>query len=186
MSAPTPATLHVDRHCLIVLERVLLAAAPQEGCALLLGRNADSALLLERIWPCCNSWEPAIERQRRFLIDPREQLLAQRWARERDALVLGAAHSHPSSAAIPSARDLSLCCGPTLMLIRSGLHAADSTRQPQPDRDLIQPLRAWWLPEQAGWADDRGSGQGADQAVPRPQELEIALDRPPRTGHLGE
>lgn len=163
-----------------------MAASPREGCALLLGRQMGSTLLLERIWPCCNSWQPAEERPWRFLIDPREQLLAQRWARERDALVLGAAHSHPSSAAIPSARDLSLCCGPTLMLIRSGLDAADGRRQPQPDRDLIQPLRAWWLPEQAGWADDRGPGQGADQAVPRPRELEIALHAPLRTGDLGE
>lgn len=147
-------------HCLIVLERTLLAASPNEGCALLIGQRHAEALVVQGIWPCCNRWEPASERQRHFQLDPREQLLAQRWVRERGLRVLGAAHSHPSSPAVPSLRDRTCSLGPTLMLIRSGL------------TDDPQPLRAWWLPEPT-------APQGiAPEALPLPLE--------PLAGDLGE
>ena len=113
----------------------MLATSPAEGCALVIGKRRGQALLVQAIWPCCNRWEPAAERDRHFQLDPREQLLAQRWGRGRGLQVLGAAHSHPTSAAVPSLSDRELCLGPTLMLIRSGL-AAEAA-----------PLRAWWLPE---------------------------------------
>lgn len=92
---------------------------PQEGCALLLGCNGAPAWEIGQIWPCLNVWEPAAERTRRFQLDPREQLLAQRWVRERGLQVLGAAHSHPCSAAVPSATDRDLAVAPTLQLILS-------------------------------------------------------------------
>lgn len=78
-------------------------------------------LVIRLIWPCLNIWEPAAERNRRFLLDPREQLLAQRWGRARGLQVLGAAHSHPCSVAVPSATDLELAVAPTLQLILSPL-----------------------------------------------------------------
>lgn len=190
MTGPTPAALHTSRDCLIVLERVLRAAAPQEGCALLLGQRQGTVLVLEQIWPCLNSWLPASERQQRFLIDPREQLLAQRWARQRRVLVIGAAHSHPSSAALPSRSDLSLCCGPTLMLIRSGLHdrefSADNAPAGPADQALILPLRAWWIPEGAGWTGDAGPEVRCARGAPSSQELAIALTHHQRAGDLGE
>jgi proteasome lid subunit RPN8/RPN11 len=133
--ASTPERLLLDGHCLIVLERTLLAAAPEEGCALLLGTQQHTSLMLQWIWPCCNRWQPAEERSRRFQLDPREQLLAQRWSRSRSLTVLGAAHSHPCSDAVPSATDLELCLGPTLMLIRSGR------------AEGLAALGAWWIPE---------------------------------------
>jgi len=145
-------------HCLIVLERTLQAAHPQEGCALLLGRlrreNSGDALLVQRIWPCSNRWEPAAERHRHFRLDPREQLLAQRWARDRGLQVLGAAHSHPTSAAVPSDHDRRMCLGPCLMLIRSGR------------RGESQPLRAWWL-------QDPGGRDAAVQGPPLPLALPL-------------
>lgn len=106
-----------------------MAASPQEGCALLLGAASPSsaggiaaaALEIRLIWPCLNVWEPESERTRRFLLDPREQLLAQRWGRDQGLQVLGAAHSHPASAARPSATDLELSVAPTLQLILSPL-----------------------------------------------------------------
>lgn len=73
------------------------------------------------IWPCLNVWEPAVERCRRFRLDPREQLLAQRWGRERGLQVLGSAHSHPCSDPVPSATDLELAFAPVLELILSPL-----------------------------------------------------------------
>ena len=136
----------------------MLAEGPAEGCALVLGNRRGQDLQVQAIWPCCNRWEPAVERTRHFQLDPREQLLAQRWGRERALQVLGAAHSHPSSAAVPSRSDRELCLGPTLMLIRSGL-AAEAT-----------PLRAWWLPEAEA------------PAGPAPEPLPLEL----LAGDLGE
>ena len=180
MAAPTPETLRAGRHCLIVLERVLQAAEPLEGCALLLGRRQDSDLELERIWPCCNRWEPAFERDHRFALDPREQLLAQRWGRERGLVILGSAHSHPCSAALPSPTDLQWCCGPTLMLIRSGLAPADAQ-----DHAAATPpqLRAWWLADGTGW------GNSDPLPVAAVSELRIAIHdacSAEASGHLGE
>ena len=164
MATPAPERLRVDVHCLIVLEQTLRAAAPQEGCALLLGQRQGPTLVLQRIWPCCNRWIPDHERDHRFLLDPREQLLAQRWARQRQLQVLGAAHSHPTSASVPSRTDLELCLGPCLMLIHSGLP------------ELEQPCGAWWL----GESSDPQAASGAPVAL----LLETPLDQ--GAGHLGE
>ncbi len=61
---------------------------------------------------------------------------------------------------MPSASDLALSCGPALMLIRSGLPVA-------------APLRAWWLPDSAGWSGD--SVEGASPAAQKPHELALEL-----------
>jgi proteasome lid subunit RPN8/RPN11 len=150
----TPAELLIDRQALTVLRRVLAQPAPLEGCALLLGcRTADAATdgvpggrsatgsiwLLQRIWPCLNVWDPAEERRRRFRIDPREQLLAQKWGRVRGLEMLGSAHSHPGGQSRPSATDLALTMGPTLMLILAGGET--------PDRLAGGQLSCWWLPD---------------------------------------
>lgn len=143
----TPAELLIDRQALTVLRSVLAQAAPREGCALLLGSRAGAAgqsaggaiWRLERIWPCLNVWDPPQERGRRFRIDPREQLLAQKWGRVRALEVLGSAHSHPDGAAVPSATDLALTFGPTLMLILAGAAAADRLAEGE--------LGCWWLPD---------------------------------------
>ena len=165
MRAPTPERLQFDGQCLIVLERTLLAAAPEEGCALLLGQQLQTTLHLQWIWPCRNIWQPAEERQRRFSLDPREQLLAQRWSRDHGLIVLGAAHSHPTSEAVPSSIDQQLCVGPTLMLIRSGLQHG------------MGAFRAWWMPE--------GDGDLPTAAPPR----ELPIGAPAAAGRaerLGE
>jgi proteasome lid subunit RPN8/RPN11 len=143
----TPEEIQIRRRALTVLKGVLMAAQPLEGCALLLGEvRSDAgtaprieqvpggfggaldapppawpALQIRLIWPCLNVWEPASERSRRFRLDPREQLLAQRWGRARGLQVLGAAHSHPCSDPVPSATDLELAFPPTLQLILSPL-----------------------------------------------------------------
>ena len=165
MRALTPERLQFGGHCLIVLERTLRAAEPEEGCALLLGTHSHTTLRVQWIWPCRNVWTPAEERRQRFSLDPREQLLAQRWCRNRALTVLGAAHSHPTSAAVPSATDRQRCVGPTLMVIRSGL---------EPPR---APLRAWWMPEV----------EGTPPHLADPKELAIELQpAAPGAGHLGE
>jgi proteasome lid subunit RPN8/RPN11 len=132
-----PGEIRIDRLALTVLRADLGGALPLEGCGLLLGLRDGPLWRIRRIWPCRNIWEPAIERTRRFAIDPREQLLAQRWARQRGWQVLGSAHSHPSSEPVPSAIDCQLAFAPTLMLIL-GLAATPE-----------QELAAWWLEGEA-------------------------------------
>ena len=132
----------VDRGALIALVRVFEAASPAEGCALLLGSTGCS-WHLQRIWPTLNCWPDPSQRTRRFSLDPREQLLAQRWARAHDLRVLGSAHSHPCSAPVPSTLDQTLTVAPALMLIAGR------------DQSSASPWEwggwswgCWWLQEQ--------------------------------------
>ena len=126
------------------------AAAPHEACALLIGARAGAEWRLQRLWPCCNVWANPAERSHRFAIDPREQLLAQKWARSQGLELLGAAHSHPTSAPVPSASDQALTAAPALMLIWG----------PLPPDGEPGPL-AWWLedpplaPRQLKWRMER-------------------------------
>jgi [CysO sulfur-carrier protein]-S-L-cysteine hydrolase len=124
-----PTDLAADAGLLIVLGRLLAAAHPEEGCVLLLGDGGSPVWRLQRLWPCCNVWPEPVERRERFAIDPREQLVAQRWARDRGWQVLGVAHSHPTTAAVPSRTDCNLCVPPALLVIQG--EEGD--------------LRAWWL-----------------------------------------
>ncbi|MFM1812594.1 MAG: hypothetical protein RLZZ336_1532 [Cyanobacteriota bacterium] len=150
MAAITPVRLTVDRHALTVLGRVFDAARPAEGCALLLGTTGPS-WHLRQVWPCLNVWPRPAERLRRFSLDPREQLLAQRWARQRGLVVLGAAHSHPRSAPIPSVVDRALTLAPALLLIAGpGAKASSGWR-----------WDSWWLP-----ASEPGNPPAEPQRLP--------------------
>ena len=149
-----PGLLEFDRNCLMVLRRSLLAVAPFEGCALLLGDQDDSnsdqggsIWNVRLIWPCCNVWGPGMSslpegsndpnlgaellpsRKCRFALDPREQLQAQRFAREHNWQVLGSAHSHPGGEAVPSVMDHRWATVPSLLVIVAGSGN----------------VRAWWL-----------------------------------------
>jgi proteasome lid subunit RPN8/RPN11 len=136
VAACTPGAVVLRRRALTLLEHLLALPAPEEGCALLIGERRGGDWWVERIWPCLNVWEPAGERCRRFAVDPREQLQAQKWARRRDLQLLGAAHSHPVSPPLPSATDREHTLAPALMLIRGiGAQAAPV-------------LACWWLAEQ--------------------------------------
>ncbi|WP_254968805.1 M67 family metallopeptidase [Cyanobium sp. CH-040] len=134
MLSSAPTALGADQRLRIQLSCLLRSAAPDEGCLLLLGDRRDPAgrWCLRRLWPCLNVWPAPSERHGRFAIDPREQLLAQRWGRARGLDVLGHAHSHPTGLPVPSATDLELCVRPALMLIQG--------------QDGEQ--RLWWLAEE--------------------------------------
>lgn len=72
--------------------------APEECCGLLVGRpDAVSSSVRAR--------NVADDRQRRYLIDPRDHFAAIRQARRLGLDVIGAYHSHPASAPIPSETD---------------------------------------------------------------------------------
>ena len=138
-----PSKLLLNDRCLTVLQRTLQAVWPEEGCALLVGGSAaHGGLRLNQVWPACNRWgidgSPAPwgdsgsgARNSNFCLDPREQLAAQRWSRQRRQRIIGVAHSHPKGEAVPSSADQCRGEPQQLMLILS------AKRQ----------LRAWWLGE---------------------------------------
>ncbi|KGG13592.1 Mov34/MPN/PAD-1 family protein [Prochlorococcus sp. MIT 0601] len=151
-----PTIIRFKSKCDEALRKNILAPAPEEGCALLIGTKANGKTLTNEliwevsvIWPCCNVWECNMQnfhknqcqknigqekasRINRFAIDPREQLRAQKWARNEKLSILGSAHSHPSSSAIPSKLDLSMNYSTGLMTIINGLGE----------------IRAWWVNNQ--------------------------------------
>jgi len=71
---------------------------PEECCGLLLGRG-------DRVVRTYATRNAAQDRRRRFLVEPKDYFDAIREARREALDVLGAYHSHPHSAAIPSATD---------------------------------------------------------------------------------
>jgi proteasome lid subunit RPN8/RPN11 len=74
-------------------------AAPHECCGLLLGRTGT---IVEAVRTRNIADDPAT----RFLVDPKDHIDGRRAARDRGLEVVGFYHSHPHSAAEPSARDL--------------------------------------------------------------------------------
>jgi proteasome lid subunit RPN8/RPN11 len=107
----------LDPHWLMVLEHDLRLELPQEGCALLLGSRQGKAWVLHWVWPCLNRWQPQQERTKRFAVDPAELVAAQKWARQKGWLLLGAAHSHPRGPAQPSPTDCEWAWEGALMVI---------------------------------------------------------------------
>lgn len=96
-----------DRHCSafprVLLEQMLQearSAGEVEICGLVAARHGHPvrALLIRNI---------AAEPQRRFSMDPREQIEAFRQMRERGEELYGIYHSHPCGPVEPSATDIS-------------------------------------------------------------------------------
>ena len=116
----SPPLLVLHGHWLMVLERDLRSAWPNAGCALLLGEPGR----VQWVGPCLNAWRPTdpkastLSRRNRFSIESAELVVAQRWCRDRQWQLLGAAHSHPTGPVMPSAEDLSWGWPGAVMLIR--------------------------------------------------------------------
>ena len=153
MKIPKYIEFHNDTNN--ILSRFLKAAEPDEGCALLIGQHKISATdnkaifwKITHIWKSCNIWGQQesklinqnisifpdqknikISKNNRFEIDAKDQIQAQKWARENDLEVLCCAHSHPLGQNIPSAIDLFWHKSPGLMVI--------SNKNGN--------LKAWWI-----------------------------------------
>ena len=138
-----------------VLSSYLKAAAPEEGCCILIGKTNSSAKDHKRniwevthIWNCQNIWgeeesklidqnigsfsnqkNMQLSKKNRFEVDAKDQIASHKWARENDLEVLCCAHSHPSDDNKPSEMDLLLHQSPGLMVISNK------------DGDL----KAWWI-----------------------------------------
>lgn len=86
------------------IERHAAATYPDECCGILLGREAGGERVVERLLAIENEWDE-VERRRRFLIQPRDLLRAEREGRLTGLDVLGFYHSHPDAPARPSEFD---------------------------------------------------------------------------------
>ena len=93
------------------------AEAPNECCGLLIGEGSliDESLPARNVDP-----EPT----RRYLLDPREHIAANRRLRGTPRQVLGCYHSHPRSPAVPSATDLAEALYPDFVWVIVSLAAA--------------------------------------------------------------
>ena len=138
-----------------VLSSFLKAAEPEEGCAILIGHKKTSATNkktnfweIKHVWNCRNIWgqqesklidenvsslhnlkKIQLSKKNRFEIDAKDQIAAQKWARENNLEVLCYAHSHPLGENRPSEMDLFLHKSPGLMVISN----KDGN------------LKAWWI-----------------------------------------
>ena len=87
---------------------------PEEACGLL---AIDDVGLLRMAYPTTN-----VERSRvRFTVSPREHYAAIRHAESRGWSIGGSFHSHPDSAAFPSARDISGALDPNWLYLVVGM-----------------------------------------------------------------
>ncbi|MBA2587913.1 MAG: M67 family metallopeptidase [Alphaproteobacteria bacterium] len=77
------------------------AAHPAECCGLLVGAREGQQFRIAALHPARNLSADA----RRFEIDPRDQVAAQRHARDQGTAVVGCYHSHPDGQALPSMAD---------------------------------------------------------------------------------
>lgn len=100
--------------------------APHEACGLLLGEPGQ---ILEVV-PARNE----LADRSRYRIDPRDHFAAIRRARAQARAVVGAFHSHPRSAPVPSATDLAEAWPEFLYLIVSLAPVCES-----------EPVKAWQL-----------------------------------------
>ena len=85
------------------------AEAPMECCGLLAGRNGT----VEHIYPMANIEQSPV----RYLIDPKEQFAVFKEMRAREIELLAIYHSHPQTAAYPSATDVRLAYYPDAVYV---------------------------------------------------------------------
>ena len=91
--------------------------APNECCGLLIG----SAHRIEEAVPARN----VHEHPSRYLIDPADHFATIRRARREGRTIVGAYHSHPHTAAVPSETDIAEAYDPTLVYLIISLRDAD-------------------------------------------------------------
>lgn len=77
-------------------------AYPNECCGIMIGREEGGSRIVERLKPVENEFEEG-EKYHRFLITPKELMLAEKEAGSK--LILGFYHSHPDHPARPSEYD---------------------------------------------------------------------------------
>ncbi len=119
----------------VLLEQVIghaRAEAPRECCGLLTGQIADGVAAATARYAVENVAGGATE----YETSPRHMLLAFRSMRESNAELLAIYHSHPTSAPVPSRRDIERnTYGDSAVHLIVGLAGA------------VPEVRGWWLTE---------------------------------------
>ena len=121
---------------------------PEECCGLLLGqvkRDSPEVKVLIEVWETANAWDSqlaettetftpeesgrSLTKSRRYWIDPKDLLNAQRSARDRGLDIIGIYHSHPDHPAVPSECDRTLAwAGYSYMIVSVQQGTAQDTR----------------------------------------------------------
>jgi proteasome lid subunit RPN8/RPN11 len=120
---------------------------PSEACGLLIGRRRGGTVVVTDA-PSCQNLAAPDDRRRRFVIDPRRVLQAERHLRDSGDALVGFYHSHPDARAVVSETDMQyLRLWPnTVWLIVPVARGRAATP------------RAWWL-------DTPGEGPGRELEV---------------------
>jgi proteasome lid subunit RPN8/RPN11 len=77
-----------------------LRGHPEEACGILAGRNCE----VMKLYPMTNAEPSPVS----YLMEPKEQFRALKDMRENNLSMVAVFHSHPASAAYPSAKDVEL------------------------------------------------------------------------------
>lgn len=96
--------LSVPADCRHAIERHAEQTFPEECCGVMIGHDdPEGERLVVEVLPIDNT--KGENRERRFLIDPREVLRAERYAASKKTDVVGIYHSHPDHPSQPSEFD---------------------------------------------------------------------------------
>ncbi len=95
----------INQKLLDRIKDLLLETYPYEGCGFLLGLKNQENLEIFDCYPVENAWPKVEERRRRFAINPKDYLLAEKVAESKGLSLVGVYHSHPNYQAVPSAFD---------------------------------------------------------------------------------
>ncbi len=106
-------SIRVRQHALDDMLAHARLDAPLECCGLLIGHDAR----VETTHRARN----ALASRTRFLVEPEDHFAAMRRARDMGLAVIGVYHSHPATAAIPSARDRDEVAYPEFIYLIVGL-----------------------------------------------------------------
>lgn len=87
------------------IERFGEKAYPYECCGFLVGSLEEGVKIITAVWPADNE-RSGEDQRRRYLIEPRAVLEAERRAEREGVQILGIYHSHPDHPGEPSAFDL--------------------------------------------------------------------------------
>ena len=97
--------IHIAERLLSEIREHGVRDYPYECCGLLLGRFRAEGKFVTETYPISNAREESAKRNR-FLIEPKELMRGEQYARSRELEVVGFYHSHPDSPAVPSQYDL--------------------------------------------------------------------------------
>lgn len=86
------------------LEEIVERVYPNEACGFLMGEDLDGERRINTLWEVENVSRD--DRKRRFAINPKDYLEAEKRAISENLILQGIFHSHPDHPAIPSEHDL--------------------------------------------------------------------------------